>query len=46
MDVDTKNTEATSQRKGETYYFCGAECKKDFDKKPEKYSAGKQHASR
>ena len=39
-----KAAETTSQHKGKTYYFCGAECKKEFDKKPEKYAGGKQMA--
>lgn len=44
MDVDTKSAEAKSQHKGETYYFCCSDCKKEFDKEPERYaeSAKKQ----
>ena len=49
MDVDTQNAEAKSQHKGQTYYFCCSECKKTFDKEPERYTEStkttkKQHA--
>jgi Cu+-exporting ATPase len=26
-----------SEYKGQTYYFCCSDCKKDFDKDPERY---------
>jgi Cu+-exporting ATPase len=38
MSVDTNNAEATSQKKGKTYYFCSEECKKKFDKHPAQYT--------
>ena len=37
MDVDPKTTKYTSTYQGQTYYFCSAGCKKDFDKEPPKY---------
>ncbi len=39
MDVDEKEAAATSEHKGETYYFCALGCKKAFDADPEKYLA-------
>jgi len=41
MQVDEKKAAATSEYKGEKYYFCSVGCKKAFDEKPEKYLAGK-----
>ena len=38
MDVDLKEAVGKSEHKGETYYFCGPGCKKDFDRNPEKYA--------
>jgi YHS domain-containing protein len=40
MDVDIPTaTEQglTSEYQGQTYYFCGAGCKKAFDRNPEQY---------
>ena len=37
MDVDPKSDVNKSEYKGQTYYFCSAGCKKDFDREPEKY---------
>lgn len=37
MQVDEASAAATSQYKGETYYFCAPGCKAAFDKDPEKY---------
>jgi YHS domain-containing protein len=45
MDVDTNNAKAKSQHKGETYYFCGTECKEKFHKEPAQYAGGKQASS-
>ena len=48
MSVDEKSAAATSEYKGQTYYFCSKGCKVAFDKDPEKYlkSQGEQaHAS-
>jgi len=41
MTVDEKNAAATSEYKGQKYYFCAVGCKKAFDKDPEKYLAKK-----
>ena len=45
MEVDEKRAAATSKHDGQTYYFCSAQCKKAFDKKPESYttSSGGHH---
>ena len=37
MMVDKAKARATSQHKGETYYFCAPGCKRMFDKDPAKY---------
>ena len=37
MVVDEKKASATSEYKGQKYYFCAMGCKKAFDKDPEKY---------
>lgn len=37
MEVDEKKASASSEYKGEKYYFCAVGCKKAFDKDPEKY---------
>jgi YHS domain-containing protein len=37
MDVDPKTAAARSEYLGETYYFCCAGCKEDFEKEPQKY---------
>ena len=39
-EVDEDNPPATSQYQGNTYYFDSLECKRDFDKDPEKYVRG------
>ena len=41
MTVDEKKPAATSDYKGQKYYFCAVGCKKAFDKAPEKYLAKK-----
>jgi Cu+-exporting ATPase len=41
MQVDEKTAAATSEYKGQKYYFCSVGCKKAFDQKPEKYLAKK-----
>ncbi len=46
MEVDESSAAATSEYKGETYYFCAPGCKASFDKEPEKYltdHAGHEH---
>jgi Cu+-exporting ATPase len=37
MMIDPKTAAATSEYKGQTYYFCARGCKVAFDKDPEKY---------
>jgi YHS domain-containing protein len=37
LDVDEKTAAATSEYKGQAYYFCAPGCKKAFDMDPEKY---------
>ena len=37
MDVDERKAPATSQYRGQTYYFCSKGCKAAFDKDPEKF---------
>jgi len=41
MDVEEAKAAATSEYKGETYYFCALGCKKAFDRDPEKYLTAK-----
>lgn len=38
MDVDPSTAAGHSEHNGQTYYFCGAGCKKKFDLAPETYS--------
>jgi Cu+-exporting ATPase len=37
MMIDPATAAATSDYKGQTYYFCAGGCKVNFDKDPEKY---------
>ena len=37
MQVDPKTAAATTEYKGQTYYFCAPGCKAAFQKDPEKY---------
>jgi len=39
MMVNTRTAEYRSFRGGDTYYFCSAGCKEEFDKDPDKYLA-------
>lgn len=39
MQFDHQNASAKSQHQGTTYYFCSADCKRNFDQKPERYAA-------
>ena len=39
MEVDESQEAATSEYKGQKYYFCAVGCKKAFDENPEKYLA-------
>ncbi len=45
MMIDPKTAAATSEYKGETYYFCARGCKVVFDQDPEKYIQGQGEAS-
>ena len=38
MQVDEHQAAGTSEHQGETYYFCSARCKQQFDQHPERYS--------
>jgi Cu+-exporting ATPase len=42
MSVDPKTSAATSEYKGQTYYFCSKGCKAQFDKSPEKFVSSEQ----
>ncbi len=45
MTVDIATAQYTSDYEGTTYYFCGAGCKKAFDKNPTEFvSQGQQDA--
>lgn len=37
MTVDTATAQYTSEYEGTTYYFCGAGCKRAFDKNPTEF---------
>jgi Cu+-exporting ATPase len=37
MEVPEERAAATSDYRGQTYYFCSEYCKTEFDRKPEKY---------
>ena len=39
MEVDENKAEATSEYKGQKYYFCAVGCQRAFDLDPEKYLA-------
>ena len=41
MMVDEKKAPATSEYKGQAYYFCAKGCKIAFDKDPEKFLSAK-----
>lgn len=44
MEVDPITAAYQTTYKDKTYYFCSAECKRDFDKEPQKYvDKGIQH---
>jgi len=42
MEVKESEAAATSEYRGNKYYFCAAGCKKAFDQDPEKYLAGEK----
>jgi YHS domain-containing protein len=37
MDIETATAAARTQYKGQTYSFCGSNCKEKFDRNPEQY---------
>jgi len=37
MEVDERTTKYKTEYQGETYYFCAAMCKENFEKNPYKY---------
>ncbi len=39
MDLDEKKAKAKSEYHGQVYYFCTANCKRWFDKYPDRYLA-------
>ncbi len=38
MEIDETRAEFTSQYGSKTYYFCSAECKSEFEDRPEHYA--------
>jgi len=47
MSVDENKAAAKTVYQGETYYFCSANCKENFEKEPEKYvkeTGGHEHS--
>ena len=42
MEVDEKKVTQKTFYKGQTYFFCSAACKKEFDKDPGKYIKEKE----
>jgi Cu+-exporting ATPase len=38
MKIKEKRAKYISEHQDQTYYFCSAECKKRFDKYPERYA--------
>ncbi len=37
MQIDPDQAAGTSEYQGQTYYFCGMGCKRQFDKDPERF---------
>lgn len=37
MEVDEREAAGKSEYQGRAFYFCSEECKKEFDKNPERY---------
>ena len=46
MMIDPQTAAATSEYRGQTYYFCARGCKVAFDRDPEKYISGQNGAAR
>jgi len=43
MEIDPKDAAGKAEYQGQTYYFCSPDCKKAFDKEPEKYVSPHPH---
>jgi Cu+-exporting ATPase len=41
MDVQPEQAAGQSEYRGQTYYFCSASCKQQFDKEPHRYAESK-----
>jgi Cu+-exporting ATPase len=39
MEIESTEAAATSEYRGQTYYFCAPGCKKEFDADPARYAA-------
>ena len=37
MDIDTATAAGQTEYKGQTYHFCGTNCKEKFDLNPQQY---------
>ncbi len=37
MEIDRSKAAGQSVYQGQTYYFCSLDCKRQFDKEPQKY---------
>jgi Cu+-exporting ATPase len=37
MDIETASAAGHTEHAGQTYYFCGSNCKEKFDKNPAQY---------
>lgn len=46
MTVDTETAKYKSEYQGATYYFCGAGCKRAFDKNPSEFVGSKPPGER
>jgi Cu+-exporting ATPase len=46
MDVTYETAKARSEYDGQTYYFCSLDCKEQFDRNPEAYTAHEQETHR
>jgi YHS domain-containing protein len=40
MLVNPRHAVGRSEYNGQTYFFCSAQCKQDFDRNPEQYTDG------
>jgi len=44
MQIDPAQAAGTSEYQGQTYYFCGMGCKRQFDKDPQRYVDAPAHS--